>query len=128
MAKCTYTLRNGDGEEQKGLTITQLNEELLKLLNEGESAIMYYSLNSKERTLNIIEDLKREFKGAKPITESAGANEDTSVSFNLNNSCSVSKILESRKLPNEYELSAGQSLDSLIEQSQYLVTPFNLSD
>ena len=40
MAKCTYTLRNGDGEEQKGITITQLNEELLKLINEGESSIM----------------------------------------------------------------------------------------
>ena len=86
MAKCTYTLRNGDGEEQKGLTITQLNEELLKLINEGESAIMYYSLNSKERTLNIIEDIKREFKGAKTVTENTGANEDNSVSYNIDKS------------------------------------------
>ena len=86
MTKCTYTLRNGDGEEQKGLTITQLNEELLKLINEGESAIMYYSLNSKERTLNIIEDIKREFKGARAVIENTGANEDNSVSYDIDKS------------------------------------------
>lgn len=129
MVTCKYTIIDANGVEQTFDSLAKLNSHLLTLAKDSDkSAVMYYTQHSKQRTLDIIKNVQQEFKGVAVTIQSSGASEEPYIKYNLTDSASVSKILESRKLPEDYELQVAKSVEELIDKAQYLVTPFNVDD